>query len=647
MSSLEEAREDLARRIDLVEVPFTIALSRLLVLADGHRLHVHEARYEVPLEDSRVVTGLVVRDAAGRVRVQEVPDPGHVSWGEDGPWLTLDTEGRAVMGLIPQGWSVSLEAVEDGAEVVVLDGEPLSTPNGGLVVHATRPGAGLVITPRPLPGRAPAPRTAPQAAAEPAVRLQVRRNLEAVDSWMLRCPEVLAEHRSMARLCWWVLGVNVLRLGGAVTGRAVVPSKLGYVGLWQWDAYFIAIGLRHGDPELAAEQLRIAVSCQQDDGQLPDVVHEAGVLASSRDLPPADLVSLRALGSPGAQDEVVPLTKPPLTALAVELVDACHPEDLVAQMREAVRRSQEWWFTHCDPRGTGVPTYLHPYSSGLDDSPVFEAGTPLESPDLTAYLCLQDTILARWARQAGEAGAASCHLERAARLRSRLLDALEDRAFVPAQGPQGPSPSLTVVSLMPLLVPGLDDAARARLLRLLEDPEAFGGHGAGTVPTVASGDPAFDPQRMWRGPVWVNTSWLVARGLRAQGLLERARELEEATLRIVTEAGGPVEYVDPVSRRRPPAASTCFGWSAALFIDMAVTARQEATGAPRSPGVAHDQPHGQDLEARCASLEQVEGELDGGPALLAQGLLDGGQGGGGLRRDRVVVEADDGHVPGH
>lgn len=33
----------------------------------------------------------------------------------------------------------------------------------------------------------------------------------------------------------------------------MVPSKIGYVGLWQWDAYFIAVGLRHGDPDLARE----------------------------------------------------------------------------------------------------------------------------------------------------------------------------------------------------------------------------------------------------------------------------------------------------------------------------------------------------------------------------------------------------------
>ncbi|MDO4242376.1 MAG: hypothetical protein Q4C85_01180 [Actinomyces sp.] len=579
MSPGENLR-DLARRIDLAEVPLTIAGSRLFVLARGSALDIHEARYEVPLEDCRVATGLVVRDQDGGLRHWSVPDPCRICWGENGPWLTLTPEGGAVLGRLPRGWSVHLEAVEERTGLAVLQGQVVRTPDGGLVVRALSPGAGLVITPRTVATSAPADA---QVAADEALREQVGHNLETVDAWMRRCPEVLAEHRSTARLCWWVLGVNTLRLGGAVTGRAVVPSKLGYVGLWQWDAYFIAIGLRHGDPELAAEQLRLALSCQQADGQLPDVVHEAGVLASSRDLPPADLASLRALGTAGAEDRPVPLTKPPLTALAIELVDACHPEDLITQMGPAVRRSQQWWFERCDPRCLGVPTYLHPYSSGLDDSPVFGAGTPIESPDLSAYLCLQDTILARWSARAGQEREAASHLERAERLRRRLEECGADRRFIPAVGPHGPSPSLTVVSLMPLLVPGLDHRTREAILALLDRPEDFGARGGGAaVPTVAPCDPAFDPQRMWRGPVWVNTNWLVARGLRTQGMERRARDLEAATLRLVTGAGGPVEYIDPVTGRRPTGASTCFGWSAALFIDLAVTARREATCAPGS-----------------------------------------------------------------
>ena len=100
-----------------------------------------------------------------------------------------------------------------------------------------------------------------------------------------------------------------------------MPSKIGYVGLWQWDAYFIAVGLRHGDPELAREQLELAFRFPSADGQLPDVVHEHGVLATSDDLPPGDRENLRRAGSAIADPSApVPLTKPPLAAWALAKV---------------------------------------------------------------------------------------------------------------------------------------------------------------------------------------------------------------------------------------------------------------------------------------------------------------------------------------
>src|SRR5699024_2336329 len=116
--------------------------------------------------------------------------------------------------------------------------------------------------------------------------------------WMARSPQVQPERQTMVDLCWWVLGTNTLHLRGEEKGPVVVPSRLGYVGLWQWDAYFIALGLRHGDPELARTQMEVALRHARPDGQLPDVVHDHGVLDSSEDLPPGDLENLRRLGSP-------------------------------------------------------------------------------------------------------------------------------------------------------------------------------------------------------------------------------------------------------------------------------------------------------------------------------------------------------------
>lgn len=529
---MSATRHNVSGRIDLREVPFTLPLSRILILRDDvHRegstaVSIHQVRYEVPLSECTIAVDLVVRDDTGASVQPRVVGASQLRWGENGPVLAVAPDDSVLISPAPPGWSVSWRPG------VLTDGPSLTEVEQGPVERAV--------------GEAE----------------------QSLDAWLARCPRVSQEHHQMAAFCWWVLGVNTLRLGGAVEGRAVVPSKLGYVGLWQWDAYFMAIGLRHGDVELAVEQLRIALAHQGADGQLPDVVHEAGVLASSDDLPPADLKTLRAHGSPALGLGRVPLTKPPLAALAIELVAEMAGQDLVVEMADPVARSQEWWFAQSDFDADGVPEYSHPYSSGLDDSPVFDVVVPLESPDLTAYLSLQDTILGGWADEAGDHDGAARHRARARRLRDRLAERLGRDGWVRPVGADDVATSLTIVSLLAVLAPEAPTKVTDGVLRLLTDPAEFGG--ATPAPTVSRSDPSFSPERMWRGPVWINTNWLLAHGLRLQGHDEEASALEQATLRLVLEGGGPAEYFNPDSRRRAATATRCFGWSAALFLDLAV-----------------------------------------------------------------------------
>ncbi|BDZ54723.1 hypothetical protein GCM10025870_17960 [Agromyces marinus] len=397
--------------------------------------------------------------------------------------------------------------------------------------------------------------------------------------WFAKCPVVREDLAGMAAFCWWVLGGNIVELPQLGDARAVVPSKIGYVGLWQWDAYFIAVGLRHGDPELAREQLDLALRFPTPDGQLPDVVHEHGVLASSDDLPVSDRDNLRRAGSAVADPDVpVPLTKPPLTAWALrKVLEVEAADDWARGHLDVLRRSQDWWFEHSDLDGDGLPEYGHPYSSGLDDSPVFDGPLPTTTPDLAAYLVRQDLELAELVEQLGVEGAeaaASAHRGRAARTLDRLLTLWDDdRGAFRSLAAGRPVASDTVVGLMPLLTGALPSGIVDRLVAAIEDPERFAT--PWPIPTVAVGDPDHSPQRMWRGPVWVNTNTLVAEGLARSGHPERARRLAERTVDLVVHGGGPHEYFDPTTGERARTATTAFGWSAALFIDLAVALSAE------------------------------------------------------------------------
>ncbi len=391
------------------------------------------------------------------------------------------------------------------------------------------------------------------------------------DDWLGRCPRVRDDLQQMAAFCWWVLGANIVELPSLGGARAVVPSKIGYVGLWQWDAYFIAVGLRHGDPALAREQLQLAFRFAREDGQLPDVVHEEGVLATSDDLPESDRATLRRAGSQIADpDAPVPLTKPPLAAWALrKVLDAEDAPDWARAQLDRVIRSQDWWFSGSDLDGDGMPEYGHPYSSGLDDSPIFDGPIPTTAPDLGAYLVRQDREIAallRRYRPDADSAPFLARAERTERLLLGLWDAGDGR-FV-ARGAGEEIRSDTIVGLMPLLTGSLPAGIRDALREAVDDPARFALTWG--LPTVAASDPDFSPERMWRGPVWINTNVLVAEGLEASGFPERARELREQTVGLVVHGGGPHEYFNPHTGRKAERATTAFGWSAALFLDLAV-----------------------------------------------------------------------------
>ncbi|WP_431785215.1 amylo-alpha-1,6-glucosidase [Microbacterium maritypicum] len=532
------------RRLDLVSAPFTLPRSRVLVFRadDGEGVRVHTSEYERRLSDSRVLDALTVIGAGGEVLPVTDVHPARVTFGAATATLTFADPSTLSLG------------GEPGARV------RLRRPDGHVEEHLL--GGGIRL--RVAADRAVAVESGDHAAALAAT--------EAIwADWFAKCPSVRDDLQEMTALCWWVLGANIVELPSLGDARAIVPSKIGYVGLWQWDAYFIAVGLRHGDPELAREQLDIAFRFPQPDGQLPDVVHELGVLATSDDLPESDRANLRRAGSQIADPSApVPLTKPPLAAWALrkvlEVEDA--PDYARTQLARIVR-SQDWWFARSDLDHDGMPEYGHPYSSGLDDSPIFDGPLPTAAPDLGAYLVQQDRELAALLQKYEPDADVERFRARAETTQELLLRMWDpERSRFLAFGGGEPQLSDTVVGLMPLLTGALPAPIAAALRQAVDDPERFALPWG--LPTVAASDPDFSEERMWRGPIWVNTSMLVAEGLEASGYPERARELREQTVALVIHGGGPHEYFNPQTGQKARTATTAFGWSAALFVDLAV-----------------------------------------------------------------------------
>jgi glycogen debranching enzyme len=84
------------------------------------------------------------------------------------------------------------------------------------------------------------------------------------------------------------------------------------------------------------------------------------------------------------------------------------------------------------------------------------------------------------------------------------------------------------------------------------------------MPSFPPRDPGFDPRKYWRGPIWINTNWLLERGCRAVGADALADELRTSTLELVRRNGFR-EYFD--THTGAAYGGHRFSWSAALTLD--------------------------------------------------------------------------------
>ena len=189
-------------------------------------------------------------------------------------------------------------------------------------------------------------------------------------AWFAAAPPVADAYRAQYYYAWWIMRAGLISTRFYTTREAMTPSKIHYVGVWQWDAYFHALAYRHVDPKLAKDQIRVLLDHQREDGMIPDAVHDEGVVTR--------------LAHPIEGD----VTKPPLIGWAVwKLYETDGDREFLDEVYEPIVRWNSWWFEKNDVDRNGLCEYQHPYSSGLDDSPLWDDGVPVEAPDLNTYLC--------------------------------------------------------------------------------------------------------------------------------------------------------------------------------------------------------------------------------------------------------------------
>lgn len=152
-------------------------------------------------------------------------------------------------------------------------------------------------------------------------------------------------------------------------GKWIVPAGELYPHQWLWDSCFIAIGLRHLSIDRAKTELRSLLRGQWKNGMLPNII-----FSKSRDWQ-RDRELWRSYVNPYSPEDVATsgITQPPMLAEAVvrigEKLKIPERRSWYAEMYPAILRHHEWLYRERNPHREGLIVLLHPYESGLDNSP--------------------------------------------------------------------------------------------------------------------------------------------------------------------------------------------------------------------------------------------------------------------------------------
>jgi hypothetical protein len=405
-------------------------------------------------------------------------------------------------------------------------------------------------------------------------------------------------------------------------GGYTVPTARLYPFQWNWDSAFVAMGWAKFDISRAWSEMESLLRGQWDDGLIPQIIFHA----PSDDYFPGPDVWRIAHEPPTSG-----ITQPPVLATAARAVLAADPEgdDRMAAMFPKLVENHRWWRAARDPGDTGLVTTLHPWETGMDNSPAWDIALARVPTTTTTVIKRRDTgHVDPSMRPRGEEYQRFIH----------LVDLFRDCGWDPAR----------MLAASPFRV--ADIATNAILLRaehdLLALAEKFGtteerteiqdrivrkqvalqtlwdpalglflsrdlvdgtkieiGTSAGFLPLFAhaatpaqthtlagtlgrwragaswlvpSTDPRdkkFEPLRYWRGPVWSVVNWMIAEGFSAAGDGRLAAEIRDHT-RTLIETAGLAEYFDPITGRGLGGAD--FSWTSAIYLML--------TPGPQPPG---------------------------------------------------------------
>lgn len=414
-------------------------------------------------------------------------------------------------------------------------------------------------------------------------------------------------------------------LDGNWTGHYTKPSPSLYPHQWNWDSGFVAIGYAHYNETRAMQELRSLFENQWENGMVPQIVFNPEALGNYFPEPDFWQVPDGRLTSG--------ITMPPLHAIACLHIyqhasNRDRAREFLQEMFPKLLESHRYFYRHRDPLKSGLVYIRHPWESGLDNSPNWDAplrnievdieklpqyerrdlqhGVPVDQrpgkEDYDRYVYLVDlfrsarydeseiyrqcpfliqdvlfnSILCRANRDLIEIGnivgrdvkEVEEWLEQTTGAISGMMWSDERMQFDPIDLVAGRQlPTATAASFMPLFaLAATADQADALYGRL--NSVSFCALHQGncfSIPNFDMKHEDFDSRNYWRGPVWININWMLSHGLKSYGYHQKSDSMKKDIIQLPIRFGFH-EYFDSITGQGY--GSSGFSWTAALFLDL-------------------------------------------------------------------------------